>query len=73
MSSVPFNAAVGKALKKERLAQSLTQYRLAELASLSPNFIARLERGELGPSLHTAQKLCRALGVKVDSILKEAS
>lgn len=68
-----WNVSVGKAIRKERLVQSLTQARLACLANLSPNYIARLERGELGPSLRVAQKLCRALGVKVDSILKEAS
>lgn len=47
-----------------------TQARLAEVAGLSPNYVARLERGELGPSLFVANQLCEALGIDVDTLLR---
>lgn len=58
-----FNDEVGRTLRRLRLARTLTQARLAELAELSTNYVARLERGELGPSLSVATRLSVALGV----------
>jgi transcriptional regulator with XRE-family HTH domain len=42
---------------------------LAEAAGLSPNYIARLERGELGPSFYVASQLSEALRVSVNELL----
>lgn len=67
-----FNTTVGAALRAHRLAKGLTQQSTATLAGLSPNYIARLERGELCPSLRVAHQLCRALGIKVDTVLEAA-
>jgi UDP-N-acetylglucosamine 1-carboxyvinyltransferase len=65
-----FAADVGEAVRAARQARGWTQARLAEVAGLSPNYVARLERGELGPSLFVANQLCEALGIEVDSLLR---
>jgi ribosome-binding protein aMBF1 (putative translation factor) len=64
-----FAANVGDALRKVRLAREWTQAQLAEAAHLSANYVARLERGELGPSFFVAHRLADALGVDVASLL----
>ena len=58
-----FNCMVGRAIRRSRKAHGWTQAFLAEQARLSPNYIARLERGELGPSLMVASRSCEALSI----------
>ena len=64
-----FAVSVGDALRKARLAHTWTQAQLAEAARLSANYVARLERGELGPSFFVANRLAGALGVEVAALL----
>ena len=64
-----FVTSVGEAIRHGRLEHGWTQAALAEQAGLSPNYIARLERGELGPSLYVAHRIARALGVGVSELL----
>jgi transcriptional regulator with XRE-family HTH domain len=64
-----FNAGVGEAIRRARQEHGWTQAFLAEQASLSPNYIARLERGELGPSLFVANQICQALGIDIDTLV----
>lgn len=47
----------------------MTQVQIAERAGLSSNYVARLERGELGPSLFVATRLAEALEVSVDQLV----
>jgi transcriptional regulator with XRE-family HTH domain len=49
-----------------------TQAQLAMAAGFSANYIARLERGELGPSFFVASRLCAALGIDVSALLEAA-
>ena len=65
-----FAAGVGEAVRRARQERGWTQKELAERAGLSPNYVARLERGELGPSLYVASELCAALGIDVGSLLR---
>lgn len=65
----PFNTIVGEAIRRVRQEHGWTQAFLAEQAGLSPNYVARLERGELGPSLFVASRLCEALGIEIDSLV----
>lgn len=58
-----FALLVGERIRSIRQARGWTQAELAEAARLSSNYVARLERGELGPSLYVASKLAEALGV----------
>ena len=54
----------GKNLKKIRVARGLTQEKLAELLSVSPEFISLIERGLRAPSFENIEKLCIILKVK---------
>ena len=64
-----FNAVVGEAIRKARREHSWTQAFLAKQARLSPNYIARLGRGELGPSPFVASRICGALGIELEILL----
>lgn len=67
-----FNTIVGEAIRRARQEHGWTQAFLAEQAGLSPNYVARLERGELGPSLFVASRLCDALGIEIDTLVVPA-
>ncbi|AKU96631.1 hypothetical protein AKJ09_03295 [Labilithrix luteola] len=64
-----FNTTVGEAIRRARQEHGWTQAFLAEQAGLSANYIARLERGELGPSLFVANRICEALAVDLESLV----
>jgi len=64
-----FNATVGDGIRRARHERGWTQAALAEQAGLSPNYIARLERGELGPSLFVANQICQALQIEIDALV----
>ncbi|GAC1582212.1 MAG: hypothetical protein NVS3B20_26930 [Polyangiales bacterium] len=64
-----FALAVGAAIRCGRKARKWTQAMLAEQASLSANYIARLERGETGPSLFVAYRIASALGIGLEGLL----
>ena len=53
--------AVGESIRRLRAEQGMTQVELSEKSGLSSNYIARLERGEVGASLYVGQRLCEAL------------
>src|SRR5580658_3506270 len=65
-----FAAVVGEAVRRARQSRGWTQAQLAEAAGFSSNYIARLERGELGPSLFVANQLCSALGIPVSTLTR---
>jgi ribosome-binding protein aMBF1 (putative translation factor) len=64
-----FNVTVGEAIRRSRQEHGWTQAFLAEQAGLSPNYIARLERGELGPSLFVANRICGALTIDLEVLV----
>lgn len=64
-----FNVTVGEAIRRSRQEHGWTQAFLAEQAGLSPNYIARLERGELGPSLFVANRICTALTIELEVLV----
>ena len=64
-----FNVMVGEAIRRSRQEHGWTQAFLAEQAGLSPNYIARLERGELGPSLFVANRICGALSIELEVLV----
>ncbi len=61
---------IAKNLKRIRLQKSLTQQQLADRANMNVNLYARIERGEVTPSIGTLKKLAKALGVKSSDILQ---
>lgn len=64
-----FNTVVGESIRRARQEHGWTQAFLADQAALSPNYIARLERGELGPSLFVANRICEALGIAIEELV----
>lgn len=64
-----FNAVVGEGIRRARQEHGWTQAFLADQARLSPNYVARLERGELGPSLFVANRICEALSIPLEDLL----
>lgn len=63
-----FTEQVGEAIRMARRARAWTQAELATRAGLSSNYVARLERGELGASLWVAHRLANALGTTIDAM-----
>jgi transcriptional regulator with XRE-family HTH domain len=68
-----FAAIVGESVRRGRQSLGWTQAQLAEAAGFSPNYIARLERGELGPSLFVASQLCETLGIDLSDLLQPSA
>jgi ribosome-binding protein aMBF1 (putative translation factor) len=64
-----FNTMVGDGIRRARQEHGWTQAVLADKAGLSPNYIARLERGELGPSLFVANRICEALTIALEELV----
>lgn len=54
---------IGDQLRRERIAQTLTQKQLAAKAGISQAALTRIERNEVDPHVSTIRKLSDALGV----------
>lgn len=68
-----FAITVGESIRSARQELGWTQAQLAEAAELSVNYVARLERGELGPSLFVASRLASALGSPLEALVSGKS
>ncbi|OGK20002.1 hypothetical protein A2866_06350 [Candidatus Roizmanbacteria bacterium RIFCSPHIGHO2_01_FULL_39_8] len=55
---------VAKRFKKARKEIGLTQLEVADKANVSVNYYARIERGEVSPSLETLKDIMRILKIK---------
>jgi transcriptional regulator with XRE-family HTH domain len=64
-----FASVVGASVRRERQKRDWTQAQLAEAADLSTNFVARLERGELGISLFVAYQLAGAFEIDIEALV----
>ena len=60
-----------KNLRRARLAKPLSQESLAELAGLHRTYVGSVERGERNISIDNMDRLAKALGVTVQSLLDE--
>jgi transcriptional regulator with XRE-family HTH domain len=60
---------LGTNIRTERKRQLLTIERLSEMASITENFLGKIERGEGTPSLSTIDSISCALGVGIDRLL----
>jgi len=59
---------VAKRLKALRIDRDLTQSDVAEKADMSTNYYAKIERGELRPSVDIYERLAKALKVTASDI-----
>jgi transcriptional regulator with XRE-family HTH domain len=62
----------GPLVKKQRLAKKLTQEALAEMADVHPTYIGLLERGQRTPGIDVAERIARAIGLKLSQIIAKA-
>lgn len=63
------NEVLGNKLRKARERKELTQEEVAKKSGVSVNYYARIERGEVNPSVEKIHKIIVALGVKSSEIL----
>jgi len=56
-------------LRKQRLARSLSQERLAELAGLHRTYVGSVERAERNVSIDNMERLAEAVGVRIADLL----
>lgn len=65
--------SLGENIAKTRRQRKLSQEQLAELAGISANYLARIERGEVkGFSAINLLKISQALHVSVEDLLKDS-
>ena len=64
--------ALAARLRELRLEREITQERLAFLAGLHPTYISMLENGRKSPTVDALERIARALGVRISSILAGA-
>lgn len=62
-------ADLGKKLKQARHQKTMTQADVARRANTTVNHYAKIERGEVLPSLKMFEKIVKALGVRSSDIL----
>ena len=63
-----FSQQLGKRIRRARMDNGMTQGELASEAHVGANYVPRLERGELVPSVETAFRIARALGLSLDEL-----
>jgi len=61
---------ISRKIKRLRNQRGLTQEELAEIVGVSVNYIGYIEQNKRTPSIKTADKIARALGVKLSNLLE---
>ena len=56
-------AKIAKRLRAVRVERGLTQAQVADKADLNTNYYAKIERGEIRPSIATYEKLAKVLKI----------
>lgn len=60
---------IAENLRKARLGAGFTQLELAKKSGLSTNYIPRIERADVSPTVETLEKLAKALKLNSSDIL----
>jgi len=63
--------AIGRQIKKTRLAKNLTVSELSRACSVSLAMISKIENGQTSPSLQTLKRLSGALGIPMSSLFAQ--
>jgi DNA-binding XRE family transcriptional regulator len=69
----PWLKQLGDNIRRERLAKTISQQRLAEIADLNIRNVQRIEAGELDVLLTTAVRIRKALGCPLERLLPKDS
>lgn len=67
-----FAQQLGRRMRRARIERGITQTELALSAKVGANYIPRLERGEMVPSVEAAYRVAKALGVSLDELCGKA-
>jgi len=59
---------LGKIIKQQRIAVSLTLRELAEISGVSPSHLGRIERNERFPSAHVLRRIAGPLGFEENEL-----
>jgi transcriptional regulator with XRE-family HTH domain len=59
----------GKRVREERTKRGISQERLGELAKVHRTYIGMIERAEKNITLSNMQKIAKALGMRVNSLI----
>lgn len=68
----PLAIRLGKAIRDARMAKNLSQEKLAELASLSKNYIGNVERGEYDVTVSALHRIAKGVGQRGADLLATA-
>jgi len=64
-------STIGKNIRRYRKKLGLSQDKLSKLAGVAYNTVVKIESGEnQNPTIETAQKIAKALGISVDKLIK---
>ncbi len=63
--------AIGKSIRKFRIAAGLSQEKLAELADIHRTYVGDVERGERNISIINMAKIASALGINLSELVRE--
>lgn len=67
----PTPKQMGRRIKTLREDRDMSRAQLAELAGISREYIRHLEAGRSDPTVGTLQKIAKALGVKLEDLVKQ--
>ena len=62
---------IGQRIRNYRLAQGLSQEKLAELSGCHPTYVGQLERGEKNATLESIEKVALALRVSLSELFEK--
>jgi len=68
----PVLVALGAAIRRLRLAQSVSQERLALIAEVDRSYMGRIERGDNAVAVLTLVKVAAALGTTASELMARA-
>lgn len=69
MNNSKVQSKIGENIKAARLDINMTQIEVAKKAEVSANYYARIERGEVNPSIETLEAILKVLKIKSSKIL----
>lgn len=64
--------ALGRAIRRARLAQGISQEKLALLAEVDRSYVGRVERGDNNVAILTLSKLALALDITLTKLMQKA-
>ncbi|MBR1558680.1 MAG: helix-turn-helix transcriptional regulator [Clostridia bacterium] len=70
MNSPGFFKAIGRRVRDARVRKGLTQEALAQMTEVSTSFVGHIERGEKAASMDTMARMCDALEVSLDHLVR---